>query len=82
MLYYIVPVPHTAGCLAHEMGLPVHIVCAVNSNDVVARFIRTGQYMMAASVHASLAPAMDVQVGCPSTFPCSYSGCLFVMMSE
>ena len=63
----IVPVSCTAGCLAHDMGLSVHIVCAVNSNDVVARFIRTGQYALADRVHPSLAPAMDVQVGCPPT---------------
>ncbi|KAK2164656.1 hypothetical protein NP493_1407g00032 [Ridgeia piscesae] len=68
-----------AGCLAHDMGLSVHIVCAVNSNDVVARFIRTGQYALADRVHPSLAPAMDVQVevvvptgGCGNTV----AGCL------
>ncbi|KAI0213760.1 Threonine synthase-like 2 [Lamellibrachia satsuma] len=51
-----------AGCLAQRMGLPLHIVCSVNTNDVVAKFIMSGEFLMVERVHPSLAPSMDIRM--------------------
>ena len=53
--------PCAAGLIAKRMGLPVKFVCAVNSNDIVARMVNTGQCELG-HVTPSLAPAMDMQV--------------------
>lgn len=50
-----------AGCIARKMGLPIQLVAAVNSNDIVARMVDTGIYCVAGPVVASLASAMDIQ---------------------
>ncbi|KAK7110629.1 threonine synthase-like 2 [Littorina saxatilis] len=50
----------TAGLVARRMGLPVQFVCAVNSNDIVARMVTTGKCELG-DVTPSLAPAMDMQ---------------------
>ncbi|KAK7508731.1 hypothetical protein BaRGS_00000297 [Batillaria attramentaria] len=50
----------TAGLIAKRMGLPVQFVCAVNSNDIVARMIDSGLCQLG-EVTPSLAPAMDMQ---------------------
>lgn len=44
------------------MGLPIKLVCAVTSNDIVARAIKDGDLSMASEVFQTLAPAMDIQV--------------------
>jgi threonine synthase len=43
------------------MGLPIHLVAAVNKNDIVAKLIDTGVYAITGPVHPSLASAMDIQ---------------------
>jgi len=56
----------TAGLFARRMGLPVeHMVAATNINDVVPRYLRSGQYDPKTS-HRTLSNAMDV--GNPSNF--------------
>jgi len=51
-----------AGCIASQMGLPIQLVVAVNSNDIVARLIATGTYSITGPIIPSLACAMDIQV--------------------
>lgn len=50
-----------AGFLAHEMGFPIKLVATVNSNDILARTFKNGDYSPAPDVASSLAPAMDIQ---------------------
>jgi threonine synthase len=51
-----------AGYVAKQMGLPIEtITVATNSNDIVARAIRTGRYARGA-VQATQSPAMDIQI--------------------
>ncbi len=55
-----------AGLLAHRSGLPVkHFIAACNANDVVTRYLETGNYLPQKSI-ATLSNAMDV--GNPSNF--------------
>jgi len=52
---------------AKQMGAPVgRIVLATNANDILARALETGRYQRAAKAHATLSPAMDIQI--PSNF--------------
>ncbi|KAF0304629.1 Threonine synthase-like 2 [Amphibalanus amphitrite] len=51
-----------AGCVAARMGLPVRLVAAVNTNDIVYRSLSSGDFSKADEVVVSLAPAMDIQV--------------------
>ncbi|XP_070539628.1 threonine synthase-like 2 [Ptychodera flava] len=51
----------TAGCVAKFMGLPIKLVCAVNSNDIVHRIIQNGDYSLTEVVH-TWASAMDIQI--------------------
>ena len=44
------------------MGLPIKIVCAVNSNDIVYRTLTQGDYSIADKVIPTYATAMDIQV--------------------
>ncbi len=56
----------SSGLLAHATGLPVaKFIAACNANDVVPRFLQTGDYMPEPSI-ATLSNAMDV--GSPSNF--------------
>jgi len=56
----------TAGLLAREMGMPVdRFIAATNINDVVPRYLETGEYHPGPS-QATIANAMDV--GDPSNF--------------
>lgn len=56
----------TSGILAKRMGLPIeHFVAAVNRNGVLPRYLRSGEFVPAASVR-TLSNAMDV--GNPSNF--------------
>lgn len=56
----------TAGLLAKKMGLPIHhLVAATNINDVVPKYLQTGEYKPHPS-YATLSNAMDV--GNPSNF--------------
>jgi threonine synthase len=56
----------TAGLLAKKMGLPVHhFIAATNTNDVVPKYLNTGNYEPKSSVR-TLSNAMDV--GNPSNF--------------
>lgn len=56
----------TAGLLAMQLGLPVdHLVAATNRNDVVPKFLSTGQYTPRPSI-PTISNAMDV--GAPSNF--------------
>jgi threonine synthase len=51
-----------AGYLAERMGLPVgRLILATNENDILRRFFQTGEYRQG-QVHATLSPAMDIQV--------------------
>ncbi len=56
----------TAGILAKKMGLPIeHMIAATNSNDIVPKYLKTGQYEPKVSVR-TISNAMDV--GNPSNF--------------
>jgi threonine synthase len=56
----------TAGLFAKKMGLPVHhFIAATNINDVVPKYLKTGQYHPVSSFR-TLSNAMDV--GNPSNF--------------
>jgi threonine synthase len=51
-----------AGYAATRMGLPVRqLVVGSNRNDILTRFLTTGT-MTISEVHATLSPAMDIQV--------------------
>ncbi len=51
-----------AAYVAKELGVPVHrLIVATNANDILARAITTGTYARG-TVHATLSPAMDIQV--------------------
>ncbi|XP_062602967.1 threonine synthase-like 2 [Saccostrea cucullata] len=52
----------TSGIIAREMGVPLEFVCAVTENDIVARTVKTGDYVIADHVIPTLAPAMDIQI--------------------
>ncbi|XP_053341855.1 threonine synthase-like 2 [Clarias gariepinus] len=51
----------TAGCIVKHMGVPLHLVATVNSNDILHRAVQTGDFSMADSVKQTLAPAIDIQ---------------------
>lgn len=52
-----------SGWVAKQMGAPIgRIVLAVNANDILYRAVKTGRYERAARSHATLSPAMDIQV--------------------
>ncbi|EXJ14983.1 threonine synthase [Imhoffiella purpurea] len=52
-----------AGYLAKRMGLPVErLVIATNRNDILTRFVRTGDYAVGDRVYQTLSPAMDIQI--------------------
>jgi threonine synthase len=49
--------------VAKRMGAPIGaILIATNANDIIARALDTGRYERAALSHATLSPAMDIQV--------------------
>jgi threonine synthase len=51
-----------AGYVASKLGVPIkQLIVATNANDILARAIATGTYARG-SVHATLSPAMDIQV--------------------
>ncbi|MFM9862062.1 MAG: threonine synthase [Micropepsaceae bacterium] len=51
-----------AGYVAKKIGAPVkRLIVATNANDILARAIQTGIYARG-SVHATISPAMDIQV--------------------
>ncbi|XP_060084610.1 threonine synthase-like 2 [Ylistrum balloti] len=52
----------TSGCLARMMGVPLRLVCAVTTNDIVARTVRDGDFSTAETVTQTLATAMDIQI--------------------
>ena len=55
-----------AGIMAHKLGMPVsQFIASVNRNDVVTRFMKSGEYTPKPSV-ATISNAMDV--GDPSNF--------------
>ncbi|XP_004612156.2 threonine synthase-like 2 [Sorex araneus] len=51
-----------AGCIAQKMGLPVHLVAAVNGNDIIHRTVQEGDFSLSKDVKPTLASAMDIQV--------------------
>jgi threonine synthase len=52
-----------AGFYAKGMGLPINkLICATNSNHVVADFIRTGEYNCKRDFFPTISPAMDILV--------------------
>ena len=52
-----------SGHVAKRMGAPIdRIVLATNANDILSRALKTGRYERAAQSHATLSPAMDIQV--------------------
>ncbi|MEX2649407.1 MAG: threonine synthase [Alphaproteobacteria bacterium] len=51
-----------AGYVAARMGVPIErLIVATNANDIVARFLATGEYRPMAVV-PTLAPSMDIQL--------------------
>ncbi|XP_060165604.1 threonine synthase-like 2 isoform X1 [Globicephala melas] len=51
-----------AGFIAQKMGLPIHLVVAVNSNDIIHRAVQRGDFSLSEAVKPTLASAMDIQV--------------------
>ncbi|XP_077992809.1 threonine synthase-like 2 [Glandiceps talaboti] len=51
----------TAGSIAKFMGLPIKIVAAVNTNDIMFRTLESGDHSLAEHVVPTYAPAMDIQ---------------------
>jgi threonine synthase len=52
-----------SGYVAKRCGAPVgRIVLATNANDILARTLASGSYERAGASHATLSPAMDIQV--------------------
>ncbi|XP_067884854.1 threonine synthase-like 2 [Heterodontus francisci] len=51
----------TAGSIAQMMGLPIRLVAVVNENDIIHRTIQNGDFSLADSIKASLAPSIDIQ---------------------
>ncbi len=52
-----------SGWVAKRMGAPIgRILIATNANDILARALHTGRYERAVTSHATLSPAMDIQV--------------------
>lgn len=52
-----------SGYVAKSTGAPIgRIVLATNANDILARTLASGRYERAAQSHATLSPAMDIQV--------------------
>lgn len=51
-----------AGCIVKHMGVPLHLVAMVNSNDVVHRAVQSGDFSMSNIVKQTMAPAIDIQV--------------------
>ncbi|KAK7055046.1 Threonine synthase-like 2 [Halocaridina rubra] len=51
----------TAGCIAQKMGLPITLIAAVNTNDIVFRTILSGDFSVKEDVAQTLASAMDIQ---------------------
>ena len=45
------------------MGLPIRLVVAVNCNDIIHRTVQQGDFSLSETVKATLASAMDIQVG-------------------
>jgi threonine synthase len=51
-----------AGYIAKQMGLPIDkLVIATNSNDILARTLKTGSYSQN-GVNVTLSPSMDIQI--------------------
>jgi threonine synthase len=51
-----------AGYVAKRLGVPIkQLIIATNANDILARAVTTGTYARG-TVHATLSPAMDIQV--------------------
>lgn len=52
-----------SGWVAKQLGAPIgRIALATNSNDILTRALNTGRYERAPQSHATLSPAMDIQV--------------------
>ncbi len=52
-----------AGYYARKLGLPVNrLICAANSNNVLADFINTGSYNSRRPLHKTCSPSMDILV--------------------
>ncbi|HIW20768.1 MAG TPA: threonine synthase [Candidatus Dorea intestinavium] len=52
-----------AGYYAKCMGLPVHrLICASNTNNVLADFFNTGKYDRRRDFHKTMSPSMDILI--------------------
>merc|ERR1719489_51849 len=52
-----------AGCVARQMGVSgLRLVAAVNENDIVGRFIASGDFSVSEEVVSTWASAMDIQI--------------------
>lgn len=52
-----------SGYVAKKTGAPIDkIALATNSNDILARALSSGRYERAAQSHATMSPAMDIQL--------------------
>ncbi|XP_074053279.1 threonine synthase-like 2 isoform X3 [Macrotis lagotis] len=51
-----------AGCIAQEMGLPIHLATVVNHNDIIHRTVQQGDFSLLGNTTTTLASAMDIQV--------------------
>ncbi len=66
-LNFVVPTGNFGNILAayyaREMGLPVNrLICAANSNNVLADFIRTGLYDRGRPFQKTISPSMDILI--------------------
>jgi threonine synthase len=64
---YVVPTGNfgdiLAGYYAKRMGLPIgKLVIATNENDILTRFMESGEYKVADAVKPTVTPSMDIQV--------------------
>ncbi|XP_072493006.1 threonine synthase-like 2 isoform X2 [Notamacropus eugenii] len=51
-----------AGCVAQQMGLPIHLATVVNHNDIIHRTVQQGDFSFSGNTSPTLASAMDIQV--------------------
>ncbi|XP_046907913.1 threonine synthase-like 2 [Hypomesus transpacificus] len=50
-----------AGTIVKLMGVPLRLVAMVNSNNIVHRTVKSGDFSMASNITRTLAPAIDIQ---------------------
>ena len=52
----------TGGMIAAKMGVPIKLLAAVNTNDIVYQALNSGVFESSGDVFPSLSPAIDILV--------------------